>query len=47
MPFKDKIVIYTPNPPEGYGAFDQWEDDYLDEENVILQDEYEEENAKM
>jgi len=34
---KDKVIIYTPDPPEGYGAFDQEQGELTEEE--IKQDE--------
>jgi hypothetical protein len=43
--YKDKIIIWTPDPPEGYGTFDQDdEDELLDEANIILQEEFEDED---
>jgi len=26
----ETLIIYTPELPRGYGAFDQWEDDYCE-----------------
>jgi hypothetical protein len=31
MTYRDTIVLWTPEPPRGYGAFDQWEEDYCED----------------
>lgn len=35
---RDKIIIWTPDPPTGYGAFDDWESDEEEIKNKEIED---------
>jgi hypothetical protein len=44
---KEAIVIWTPDLPEGYGAFDQWQNEYLDETEQDGEDTDDDYNEKL